>query len=180
MATKLLRRQTQLQQLAARIVPSSSGSVIQSQLPSLGLIAPPLFEPGCAENCKARDLRAHIPSSRASFSSAAAVAEVAQQESTSQESAGDPHVYLTPEEHYSIEFFTGDVRGAGTPVPATIRLVGTEGESQDFILGDDSEEPGFRRGEAVSYELRVDKDLGDLRRVFVRQVSPDYCYASVP
>ena len=180
MAGKLLRRQTSLQEVLSRIICSSARPSFQQQTPSLAFVAPPLFEPGCAETCKARDLRGCLLNSRGCSASAAAVAEVAQQEANTQfqDPLEETNVHLTAAGEFSIEFFTGDVRGAGTPVPATIRLIGTEGESQDFILGDDPEEPGFRRGESKSYKLQVDKDLGDLRRVFVRQVGvSSYCQA---
>ena len=165
MAAKLLKRQASLQQIANRIFPCAPSSIFSPHLALLALAAPPLYEPGCAGDCAARDLRYFLPGFGESFASAAALAEVVQQDSS-----GDTHVELTAAGRYTLEFFTGDVRGAGTPVPATIRLVGTEGESQDFVLGDSPEEPGFRRGETVSYEVEVDDDLGDLRSIFVQQV----------
>lgn len=165
MACRLLRRQASLQQIANKVLPCSPSSIFLPHLASLAFAAPPLYEPGCSSNCASRDLRYCLSGVRESSASAAALAEVAQQDSS-----GDPHVQLTAAGRYTLEFFTGDVRGAGTPVPATIRLVGTEGESQDFVLGDNPEEPGFRRGENVTYEVEVDDDLGDLRSIFVRQV----------
>ena len=165
MAGKLLKRQASLQQIANRILPCTPSSIFSPHLAPLALAAPPLYEPGCAGDCAVRDLRCLLPGFRESFASAAALAEVAQQDSS-----GDPHVQLTAAGRYTLEFFTGDVRGAGTPCPATIRLVGTEGESQDFVLGDHPEEPGFRRGETVSYQVKVDDELGDLRSIFVQQV----------
>ncbi|KAK9837982.1 hypothetical protein WJX74_008994 [Apatococcus lobatus] len=167
MAGRLLKRQASLHQFANRFLHCAPSSIFTPHLAPFAFVAPPLYEPGCTGDCEARDLRQSLPDFGESFASAAALAEVAQQDSSE-----DPHVQLTAAGRYALEFFTGDVRGAGTPCPATIRLVGTEGESQDFVLGDNPEEPGFRRGESISYELEVDEDLGDLRSIFVRQANP--------
>lgn len=73
---------------------------------------------------------------------------------------------------YRIDVFTGDVRGAGTEVPAVVKLIGSDGVSEDFVLGNENDEFGFERGSRKTYQLEVPYDLGTLRRVHVQQLDP--------
>jgi len=73
---------------------------------------------------------------------------------------------------YTIDVFTGDVRGAGSPSPAVIQLIGSEGVSEPIKVGEDPDSPGFRRGTHVQLEVEAPSDLGELRRVVVRQTPP--------
>ncbi|KAK9827711.1 hypothetical protein WJX81_003442 [Elliptochloris bilobata] len=73
---------------------------------------------------------------------------------------------------YIVDIITGDVRGAGTEAPAIIRLIGSEGQSEEYVLGNDQDEYGFERGTRRRYALDVGRPLGALRQVFVQQVEP--------
>lgn len=64
---------------------------------------------------------------------------------------------------------TGDVRGAGSPAPAVIKLVGTEGESEQYLLGDAGDDRGFERATKKSYAFSS-RYLGQLQRVHVQQL----------
>ncbi|EFN56908.1 hypothetical protein CHLNCDRAFT_144585 [Chlorella variabilis] len=91
--------------------------------------------------------------SRAQLSGAAAVA-----------AAEAPHQAL-----YQVVIMTGDVRGAGSPAPAVITLVGTEGESEQYLIGDSGDDRGFERATKKSYTFQS-RHLGQLQRVHVQQL----------
>lgn len=73
---------------------------------------------------------------------------------------------------YHVEVVTGDVRGAGTQTGAVVKLIGALGESEEFVVGDNGEDPGFERGSSRIYSLETGRHLGDLRRVYVQQMEP--------
>ncbi|KAL4419639.1 hypothetical protein ABPG77_008580 [Micractinium sp. CCAP 211/92] len=72
---------------------------------------------------------------------------------------------------YQVVVVTGDVRGAGSPAPAVVTLVGSEGESEPYLIGDSTagEERGFERATRKSYAL-PSRHLGELQRVHVQQL----------
>lgn len=70
---------------------------------------------------------------------------------------------------YQVVVVTGDVRGAGSPAPAVVKLVGTEGESEPYLIGDGTEISGFERGTRKSYAF-PSRLLGELQRVHVQQL----------
>lgn len=61
---------------------------------------------------------------------------------------------------------TGNVRGAGTTLPAYIQLIGTNGSSEKVLVGG---EDGLARGSSVVMEAHAPKDIGELRRCFVER-----------
>jgi protein phosphatase PTC7 len=71
---------------------------------------------------------------------------------------------------YRVEVVTGDVRGAGSPEPATLTLVGEGGASEAHLLGGADADAGFERGSRKAYALYC-RDLGSLRRVEVEQLA---------
>ncbi|BDA46553.1 Protein phosphatase PTC7 homolog fig at C-terminar half [Coccomyxa sp. Obi] len=71
---------------------------------------------------------------------------------------------------YKVDIITGTVRGAGTHAPAVVQLVGAEGVSAEYVLGNDQDEYGFERGSRKVYELDIGTELGTLQRVKVQQV----------
>ncbi|KAK9806298.1 hypothetical protein WJX72_009199 [[Myrmecia] bisecta] len=73
---------------------------------------------------------------------------------------------------YRVDIVTGDVRGAGTTAPAVIRLIGEEGQSEEYVLGNDQDAYGFERSTTKSYSLDVGRHIGSLRRIHVHQVPP--------
>lgn len=73
---------------------------------------------------------------------------------------------------YTVDVFTGDVRGAGSPMPAELQLIGTAGVSEPFVFGDDPDSPGFARGSHHTLQVEAPADLGDLLRVVVKQHKP--------
>ncbi|KAL4854234.1 putative protein phosphatase 2C 55 [Chlorella vulgaris] len=99
--------------------------------------------------------------SNASQLSAAAAAAAATEGSAA---AAQPGTAL-----YQIVVVTGDVRGAGSPAPAVVTLVGTEGESEQYLIGDSGEDRGFERATKKSYSLQTHY-LGQLQRVHVQQL----------
>lgn len=70
---------------------------------------------------------------------------------------------------YNVTVITGDVRGAGSPAPAVIQLVGSEGVSDPVTIANDPDSPGFSRGERTEVMVEVSHDLGELLRVVVKQ-----------
>lgn len=70
---------------------------------------------------------------------------------------------------YRIEVVTGDVRGAGSPVPAAFMFSGENGDSEEFVFGDEEEGCGFDRGTKQKYTI-FSKNLGKLCRLHVRQL----------
>lgn len=66
-----------------------------------------------------------------------------------------------------VKVVTGNLRGAGTHSPAWIRLIGSNGTSETFKLG---EEDTFDRGSARVFSVAVPAgSLGQLRRVFIEK-----------
>lgn len=72
---------------------------------------------------------------------------------------------------YHMEITTGDVRGAGTPAPAVITLIGEDGESEAHVIGDEDDSRGFERATRKRY-LLSSKPLGTLKRLHVQQLTP--------
>jgi len=70
---------------------------------------------------------------------------------------------------YRIEVVTGDVRGAGTPSPAAFKVYGENGESDEYVFGDEEEGCGFDRGARQKYTV-FSKELGNLERVHIKQL----------
>jgi hypothetical protein len=62
------------------------------------------------------------------------------------------------------------VRGAGTRLPCTVQLVGTNGTSDKAVVGED----GLGRGSSVAVELHAPKDIGEIKRCFVERGKGGY------
>ncbi|KAI8470187.1 MAG: Serine/threonine protein phosphatase [Monoraphidium minutum] len=71
---------------------------------------------------------------------------------------------------YRINLITGNVRGAGTNLPAYVQLIGTNGTSEKVLVGED----GLPRGSSVAVDLQAPKDMGELRRCFVERGKSGY------
>lgn len=69
---------------------------------------------------------------------------------------------------YHVNVVTGNVRGAGTPSTAWIQLIGAEGQSDKYVIGDSSD-AGFQRGSRKQFDMPVPKGIGPLRRVFIER-----------
>lgn len=56
------------------------------------------------------------------------------------------HAYMRrgnrPLLHIEVLYNAGDVRGAGSPMPAELQLIGSEGVSEPILFGDDPDNPG--------------------------------------
>lgn len=74
---------------------------------------------------------------------------------------------------YTVTVVTGDVRGAGSPMSAVIQLVGSQGVSEHIRVGDDADNPGFKRGSRTEVTVDVAEELGELQRVVVHQEEPN-------
>jgi protein phosphatase PTC7 len=61
------------------------------------------------------------------------------------------------------------VRGAGTPSPAAFKVYGENGESDEFVFGDEEEGCGFDRGARQKYTV-FSKELGNLEKLHIRQL----------
>ncbi|PSC69732.1 putative phosphatase 2C 55 isoform A [Micractinium conductrix] len=70
---------------------------------------------------------------------------------------------------YQVVVVTGDVRGAGSAAPAVVTLVGSEGESEPYLIGDTGEDRGFERATRKTYAFSS-RWLGELQRVHVQQL----------
>eukprot|EP01025_Chloroclados_australasicus_P050108 TRINITY_DN5728_c0_g1_i1.p1 TRINITY_DN5728_c0_g1~~TRINITY_DN5728_c0_g1_i1.p1 ORF type:complete len:542 (-),score=48.91 TRINITY_DN5728_c0_g1_i1:1643-3139(-) len=72
---------------------------------------------------------------------------------------------------FTVEVVTGDLRGAGTELPAYLKLFGDKGESQQFEIGKENEDEkdpgGFPRDSIRRYALKVDTDIGDIKRIHI-------------
>ncbi|GAB4818699.1 hypothetical protein N2152v2_005745 [Parachlorella kessleri] len=76
---------------------------------------------------------------------------------------------------YRVVVVTGDVRGAGSSAPAVIVLIGEDGESEPYMIGGGEEvagdeDIGFSRATRKSYNVLSKQQLGQLRRLYVRQL----------
>ncbi len=65
----------------------------------------------------------------------------------------------------------GNVRGAGTNLPAYIQLIGSNGTSEKLLVGADD---GFPRGSTLTFEAAAPKDIGEIRRCFVARAKSGY------
>lgn len=66
---------------------------------------------------------------------------------------------------------TGNVRGAGTTLPAYVQLIGANGSSEKILIGADE---GLARGSNLTFEAAAPKDIGELRRCFVARAKSGY------
>jgi len=71
-------------------------------------------------------------------------------------------------EQYKVTVITGNLRGAGTHSPAWIQLIGQNGMTAKYQLGE-TDGGGFERGTTKSFTIDVPKDLGPLRRIHIEK-----------
>ncbi|KAL6757479.1 hypothetical protein V8C86DRAFT_2623890 [Haematococcus lacustris] len=67
---------------------------------------------------------------------------------------------------YKVTVVTGNLRGAGTHSPAWVQLIGSNGSTERYMLGD---EDTFERDTAREFTLPVPKNIGQLRRVHIQK-----------
>ncbi len=82
-------------------------------------------------------------------------------------------------EIYTLWIATGNLRGAGTPSPVRVQLIGTGGTSEAVVVGGDDADGTLERGSTRQVQVRVPPTFGALRRVHVEkkaQLSGDGWY----
>lgn len=70
---------------------------------------------------------------------------------------------------FKISIITSNIRGAGTPTPAYIQLIGTHGESERFLVGD-AVDMELTRGSTRIIDVEVPESFGALRLVHVEKI----------
>lgn len=68
--------------------------------------------------------------------------------------------------NYKLYIETGDLRGAGSNCQIVVKLVGTHGESDEFVIDRDG---GFERGHVETVVLPVSQTLGSLKMLYVKR-----------
>ena len=71
---------------------------------------------------------------------------------------------------YTLNVYTGNLRGAGSVTPAWIQLVGSAGKTERFIVGE-TEEDSLERGTQRTVTITAGEDIGQLRFVHVQRIA---------